>query len=245
MHPFQHPVVDVLKRHIDVLGNLFLTRIEVEQIIGDLLGIEVERSDPSNVRNLHERAKQRGETASNTQVHAVVDRILGNEVELFHAFAGEAFRFGNNRFDRSAPLFPAHDGNGAEGAIPVTPFGDLHIGTMRFAESQARGVRVVEIRRFADPQPLLAFAGREEVATDFRDLSEFAGAHHAVQFRQLFQQVSLIALGETACGNQDPAGAFLLQLAMFENRIDRLLLGFFDEAAGIDDHDFGFLGIAG
>ncbi len=55
----------------------------------------------------------------------------------------------------------------------------------------------------------------------------------------------MIALGQTACGDEDPAGAFLLQLAMFENRIDRLLLGFFDKAAGIDDDDFSFLRVVG
>ena len=89
----------MLERHVYVLGNLFFACIEIKQVIGDLLGIEIERSDPSDVRNLHQRAKQRGETASNPQVHAVVDRILRNEVELFHAFAGEALRFGHNGFD--------------------------------------------------------------------------------------------------------------------------------------------------
>ena len=83
---------------------------------------------------------------------------------------------------------------------------------------------------------------RQEIAADVRDLPEFSCAHHAVEFRQLFKQIPLIALCQTTGGDQHSAGTRFFQLGMLQDRINRLLLGFFDEPAGIDDDDLGLLG---
>ncbi len=116
---------------------------------------------------------------------------------------------------------------------------------MRLSEPQARGVRVVEIGRLADPEPLLPLLGSQEIPADAGDVPEFAGSYHAVQFRQFFQKIALIALRQAAGGNEDAADSVLFELAMFENRVDGFLFRFFNEAAGIDDDDLGFLGIVG
>jgi hypothetical protein len=68
------------------------------------------------------------------------------------------------------------------------------------------------------------------------DVAEAAGAHDAVDFRQLLQNVRLIALTQAA-GDQDlPDLPLLLQLGGGQNGVDGLAFGAVDEAAGVDDH---------
>src|SRR4029078_10075806 len=98
---------------------------------------------------------------------------------------------------------------------------------------------------FADPEPLLPLFRRQQIPANLRDLSELTGSNHPVEFRQLLEQVSLISLRQTTGGNQYTAGPLLLQLAVCDDRVDRLLLGLFDETAGIDDDHFGFLWVSG
>ena len=80
---------------------------------------------------------------------------------------------------------------------------------MGFPETEARRVCVVEIRRLADPEPLLPFLWRQQVPANLRDFSELTGPYHAVEFRQLLEEVALIPLRQTACGNQYPTGPCL------------------------------------
>ena len=59
----------------------------------------------------------------------------------------------------------------------------------------------------------------------------------------MLEEVSLISLGQAAGGNQHPTGSCFLQLAVGNDRIDRLLFGLFDKATGINNDHFGFLGV--
>ena len=58
-------------------------------------------------------------------------------------------------------------------------------------------------------------------------------------------QFFLIALGETAGGDQDLADAVLFERPMFDDGVDGFLLGFLDEPAGVDDDHLGARGIGG
>jgi hypothetical protein len=86
---------------------------------------------------------------------------------------------------------------------------------------------------------------RQKIAADAGDLSEFSCADDAVEFRQLFKQIPLIALCQTTSGDQHSAGTKFFQLGMLQDRINRLLFGFFDEPACIDDDDLSLLGVSG
>ena len=77
------------------------------------------------------------------------------------------------------------------------------------------------------------------------DLWHFAGSEHRIDFRNLRAQLVAIALGQAAGDDQSLAGAGLLVLGHLEDRVDRLLLGFVDERAGVDDEHVGVGGIAG
>ncbi len=179
------------------------------------------------------------------KIDAIIHCILGNEVDFFHAFSGEARGFGDDRFHRAASLFAPHQGDRAERAIAVAAFGDFYIGAMGLSETEARGVRLVQIGGLADPEPLLPLLWRQQVPANFRDLPELPGPHHAVEFRQLLEEVPLIPLRQTAGGNQHPAGSCFFQFAMRNDRIDGFLLGFFDKSTRINDDDFCFLRVIG
>src|ERR1041384_7040263 len=124
------------------------------------------------------------------------------ELPFFPPSGGEAGHFSYNRFHRAASLLAPHQRDRTEGTIAITAFGDLHIGTMGFSETEAWRVCVIQVGRFANPEPLLPFLRRQQVPADFRNLSELTGSNHRVEFRQLLEQVSLISLRQTTGGNQ-------------------------------------------
>ena len=108
MHPLKHTIVDMLQRHIDILGNLFFSCVEIQQLIRYLLRVEIERPDPAQVFHLHQLAKQRDETLAHAKIDAIIYRVLGNEVDLFHTFSCEARGFGYDRFHGAASLLAPH-----------------------------------------------------------------------------------------------------------------------------------------
>ena len=75
------------------------------------------------------------------------------------------------------------------------------------------------------------------------DRLEFVGAEDGVDFRDLLPQFIAVALDQAACHDQAASPADTLVLGSLEDRIDRLLLGRFDEAAGVDDQCLGLAGI--
>jgi hypothetical protein len=82
-------------------------------------------------------------------------------------------------------------------------------------------------------------------ARGFEDGFEFAGADHGVHFRNAFADFVAIALHQAAGDDEffGRAGGFVA--GHFEDGIDRLLLGCVDEAACVDDEDFGLFGMRG
>ena len=139
MHTGEHPVIDMLERHIDILDDLFFPCIQIKEIIGDLLRIEVKGPDPVQAIHLDQFTKKRQEPLAKAKVDTIVDGVLGNEVDLFNSFRSEPASFGHDRVYRSTALFPAHQGDRAECTISIAAFSDFHIGTVLRTESQPRG----------------------------------------------------------------------------------------------------------
>ena len=84
------------------------------------------------------------------------------------------------------------------------------------------------------------------VRTDrVHDLRHFACSKDCVDLRNLLSQFVAIPLGQAAGDDQSFAGARLLVLGHLEDGVDRLLLRFVDERAGVDDEHVGVGGIAG
>src|SRR6185295_13139874 len=115
--------------------------------------------DPAQFFHLYQLTKQCDEAVAHTKIDAIIHRILGNEVDLFHPFRCEARDFCYDRFHGTASLLPPHQGDRAEGTIPVTTFGDFYICAVGLPKTETWRVCIVEIRGLADPEPFCRFFG--------------------------------------------------------------------------------------
>ncbi len=79
--------------------------------------------------------------------------------------------------------------------------------------------------------------GGEQVA----DLHVRAGAEEVIDLGQVLREAFAVALHEAAGDDERLALAGLLVLGELENVVDGLLLGGFEEGAGVDDDDLGVL----
>ena len=82
-----------------------------------------------------------------------------------------------------------------------------------------------------------------QVAFDgFDDAFDFAGADDRVYFGNLLENLVAVAFHQAAGDDEFFGGAEFFVLGHFEDGVDGFFLGGFDEAAGVDDQDFGVVG---
>jgi hypothetical protein len=74
---------------------------------------------------------------------------------------------------------------------------------------------------------------------------QFAGADYGVHFGNALADFVAVALDQAAGDDQLFCRARGFVAGHFEDGVDGLLLGGVDEGAGVDDEDFGFLGMGG
>ena len=92
------------------------------------------------------------------------------------------------------------------------------------------------VHRAVDVREMAALPTLHHLLQGGHDVAEAAGAHDAVDFRQLLQNVRLIALAQAAGDENLLNFPGVLQLGGGENGVDGLAFGAVDEAAGVDDH---------
>src|SRR5207247_10850773 len=90
--------------------------------------IAVEQADPADSVNGRKLAKQFGKHRPAVEIVAVLRRILGDEVQLFHALLCQPRGLFENLFNRFAGVRPAKRGDRAEGALVIAAFADFKIG---------------------------------------------------------------------------------------------------------------------
>ena len=77
--------LDVLKRHVDVLGDRGFSRVKIQQFVRDLLRIQIEGPDPSQTVHRDKLPEQRDETLPKAEIDAVIDGVLRDQIDLFDA----------------------------------------------------------------------------------------------------------------------------------------------------------------
>ena len=87
--------------------------------------------------------------------------------------------------------------------------------------------------------------GGHRQAGGFENRLQFAGADHGVHFGNALPDFVAVALHQAAGDDELFGRAGGLVARHLENGVDRLLLGGVDEAAGVDDEDFGLFGMGG
>jgi len=155
-------------------------------------------------------------------------QVLRHQVDLFRALRLELLRLAHQADERLGAMLAAHQRNGAEGAGVVAAFRDLEITHVRLIaeELSYAGMLGDGIGDQTPPGKL----GDE--------MMELRKAEKQIDLRNLLLQFLLVSLNETT-DRDDRLHAAFLQFGSFEHRIDRLLLGRIDKAAGIDQNHVG------
>ncbi len=128
-HGCEHVAVDVLERHVHVLGDLWIARDRGDEIVAPVGGMRVEQAHPEvsldladGVEEVNERGAARGiDRLAGAglllpQVHAEVGGVLADEIDLANAFRDEAANLGDDGLDGAAAMAAAHLRDDAEAA---------------------------------------------------------------------------------------------------------------------------------
>ena len=241
-HGAQHPVRDVLERHVEVGADGRFVGHDLEQLVGDRRRVRVEQPEPADVGHADgESPEQPGERGVARQVAPVGGQVLRDQGELDRTLRREARGLGDEVVHRTA-LVPATDlRDDAEAAGVVAAFRDLEIGRPPGARPDAgrHAVRGQHVLRAAVDDGRV----RERRLDRVGDPEEVSGANEHVDLGQRLLQVVGVALREAAGHDEPPSGPRRLHGGEVEDRVDRLLLGGPDEGAGVDDEHVGGVGV--
>ena len=219
----------VLDRHVEVRHDARLRGDDLEQPRRDAGGVQVHVAGSTGCDVSRSSASSssgsRGAVAS--QVAAVVRQVLRDEVDLARALQLEQLRLAHDVVERERAVLAAHQRDGAEGAAVVAALADLEVAHVR------RVARVLahagmRVDRIADAARARASSGTSR--------SRLGRAEEEVHLGQRVLQLGLVAL-DHAAHRDHRAGTrrSSLQPAGLDDRVDRLLLGRVDEAAGVDE----------
>ena len=196
------------------------------------------QADPVEVE-FAQLAQERGELVLTIEVGAVARDVLRDDDQLLHPGVCQLARLGEDILHAAAAVLAAQVGDDAESAAVVAALGDAEVGIVA-----GRGEHAVKL---LDGTVDVGEAARalpgHQLAQGGDDVAVAAGSHHAVDLRELVDDLLLIALGETSRDEDLAEPAVRLELRHRQNGVDGLGLRAVNEAAGVDDHGVGALGL--
>ena len=89
----------MLQRNVDVGANLFVRRNRIQQPAGDLVGIRVEKADPTQFIDFRKPGEQQSETVFDAEIFAVARCVLTNQSQLSHPIRRQTSRLCDDRFE--------------------------------------------------------------------------------------------------------------------------------------------------
>ena len=229
----------VLQRNVDVLRYFRQCRHSLDHFVGEAVWIEVEDADPVQAIDFVQLAKEFRKGELLIKVVAVLSHILGNQVYFSRSHPSQVTSLSQNSLDRLAVVLAAKTRDGAEGALVVAPFADLQVGTPRLSAAGASlDVRPSVMRWRKVNNPFLRGQSRLD---DFVKSAHLSDSDVRVSSRSKAHQLGAHPLGQAA-GDDDFAGqsGFFVANCLLDG-FDGLLLGRFEESAGVDDGDVGML----
>ena len=122
LHPFQHRVVYVLQRHVQVRDDLLRLGDRLDDVVCKVNRVKIHQPDPVQAFDLFQLLQQSVQSNFAVQVHAVIGRVLSDDDQFPDAVFNEFASFLNDHFDRLGDMLAPHRRNGAEGAGSVAAF---------------------------------------------------------------------------------------------------------------------------
>ena len=80
------------------------------------------------------------------EIHAVIGRVLADQIDFLYSFADERADLSDDAFDGAAAMPAAHLRDDAESARVIAALGDLDVRGMRRGETETRGVVIGNVR---------------------------------------------------------------------------------------------------
>ena len=233
VHRAQDALRNVLERNIEVFYDLRLLSDDVDELVGDLVGVEVVQADPCEIQ-LAQLAQQLGQQALVLrQVHAVLGDVLRDDDELLDACVRERTRLLEQRRHLTAAVASAQLGDDAVGAGVRAALRDLEVRGVGGGQTAAAAVE----RRRSHVRHVSGLFAAKRRSRGVHNVVIAAGAAEYVDLRQLPAHFVRVALHETAGDDQTLHAAGLLVLRGLEDGLDGFGLCRFDEAAGVDHAD--------
>ena len=233
VHRAQDALRNVLERNIEVFYDLRLLSDDVDELVGDLVGVEVVQTDPCEI-HFAQLAQQLGEQALVLrQVHAVLGDVLRDDDELLYACIAQRTRLLEQRRHLAAAVASAQLGDDAVGAGVRAALCDFEISGVGRGQTAAAAVE----RRCGHIGHVGRLLTLERRVRRVYDVVVAAGAAENVDFGQLAAHFVRVALHQTAGHDQTLHAAGLLVLRGLEDGLDGFGLCRFDEAAGVDHAD--------
>ena len=231
----------MLDGDIQILHDLGLLGDDVDELVGDLVGIEIVEADPVDPLDGAQLGQEPGQGPLPVEVQAVPGNVLGHHDELLHPRLGQVLRLGQDRLLGAAAELPPDEGDHAVGAPVVAALGDPQPGpVVRGADHPVglrhRGVHVPEAGGTLVPGGGLDDRGDVLIAPH---------AHEAVGGGADLVDGILPPLGHAAGDHDLPQPALRLQLGQLFDLRQGLVPGLFEKAAGVHHGHVAVLGPQG
>ena len=232
----------MLDGHVDVLDDLGIAGDLGDQAVGHVARVAVEEADPVDALHGLELREELVEDELLVEVESVGGGVLGDEVELAGAVAGELLGLGDDDLHGLRAELAADLGDDAEGARVVAPLGEAEVGGVAGGEADAVAVDLVAGQLGGDEVECLPGPGLlEEGGADVGDLLAVGDAEDGVDAVEAFLELGAVPLGEAAGDDDGLEATLAFEVDHGADGVQGLLFGGLEEAAGVDDDDVGLL----
>ncbi len=145
LHALQHRGRRVLQGNVDVGADFVVAGDRLQQPLGDLVGIGVEKAHPAQLFDERQPFEQQRQAVFQAEVFAVAGGVLADERDLAHAASRQALRLGHHRLEAPRAELAPQLRDDAERARMIAALGDLDVRRPARRRQHARRVLVVEI----------------------------------------------------------------------------------------------------
>ena len=172
------------------------------------------------------------------KILSVNGSFLGHHDQLPDSLGSQILCLGHQLFHRNTPVFSPELGNDTISTAFIAAFCDLQIiimspgGDHPFAFCLGEPVNALEVQIFFPFKHFIQSLGQFIPA---------AGSQNCVNLRDLFCDLLLVPLCQTACDQQGFQFSSLFILGHFQDTVDAFLFCIMDKSAGIDNDHICFL----
>ena len=140
VHACEHVVGYVLQGDVDVFAHVWLVLDDLEQTVGELIGVGIVQPYPFHALDVGHFANQTRYLALAIKVYTIIGKLLGNDLKLFYALRNQAAHLFKNFFFGAAYVLARDKRYGTIGTTAVATFANFQVGIVAGRGNAARSV---------------------------------------------------------------------------------------------------------